>query len=571
LRAPKPGVNGKSSGIPLTMRPPGVETPRHPLEDERLRLAAVVHQREEEYRLLFDRNPNPMWVFDEKTLKFLAVNDAGLRLYGYTRAEFLRLSLRDIRPREDVPRLLDALGTQRQSRAAHAGTWRHCKKDGTLFDAEVTVSSLRFQAQAARLAMVNDITEQRHSEMLLRQSEERLRLALQGGKMDLWEWDLATDRLIWVEQSVEISGFRKDHRLVDAEVFFQHVFPSDLPALRRALRRAVRSGRDFNHEFRVRQEKGNLRWLAVRGRAFHSEDGSSRKLTGVTYDITGRKEGESQLKALARTLEQRVAERTSTLESVNRTLRGQIRRRRQLEAEILTVREREQRRLGQDLHDGLCQMTTATAMMSEGLHRDLVEKGFAPEARMAGRIAQLMHSVGQEVRRLARGLSPVAIESNGLMVALEDLALSTSNLFLVRCRFVCPVPVLVANNTLAIHVFRIAQEAVNNAIRHGRARHVDIRLERGPSGLLLTVKDDGVGLPSRKSSSHGMGLKVMRYRADMIGAVIRLQRGGKRGTVFTCRVRRQVEHRPAAPAPAEALLARRLPIRKSKRDAAASS
>jgi signal transduction histidine kinase len=321
---------------------------------------------------------------------------------------------------------------------------------------------------------------------------------------------------------------------VSAEEFFNRVHPEDLPRLRRMLDRVMKAGAGFDHEFRIVRPDGSVRWLAGKGRLLRDASEQPEKMIGVNYDITARKEAEGQLRMLARTLEQRVAERTADLEAANRALREEMGHRRQLESEILSVSEREQRRIGQDLHDGLCQMTTATAMMSEGLARDLRDRSLPEEAQAARRITKLIQSVGEEARRLSHGLSPVDREAEGLMRGLESLALSTRNLFHVSCRFRCPTPVLVADHAVAIHLFRIAQEAVNNAVRHARPRQIQVTLERNPTGLVLAVADDGSGFPRKLSPRGGMGLNVMRYRAGMIGGTLRVERGPRRGTIVSC-------------------------------------
>jgi PAS domain S-box-containing protein len=379
-----------------------------------------------------------------------------------------------------------------------------------------------------------DITERKQAEEGLRQSERRLRLALEGGRMGQWDWDLVTDRLVVDEKGFELMGLPQCRGAVEAEVFYSQVHSDDLQRLLRIRRHAMKQGTEFHHEVRVTSAGGVVRWVAVRGRVFRPANGRPQKMTGVTYDITERKKAEQQLRTQTRTLEERVRERTAELEAMNQTLHEEIRRRRQLEREILDVSEREQRRIGQDLHDGLCQMTTATAMMSEGLHRDLADRSLSQEARTAHRITELIQAIGDEARRLSRGLSPVTLEADGLTLALEELAISTTKLFHIPCRLRCAAPVLIADHIAAIHLFRIAQEAVNNAVRHGKPQRIEVGLQRNRAGLVLTVTDDGRGLPSHIPSGCGMGLHVMRYRADMVGGTIRFERGPKRGTTVTC-------------------------------------
>ena len=131
----------------------------------------------------------------------------------------------------------------------------------------------------------------------------------------------------------------------------------------------------------------------------------------------------------------------------------------------------------------------------------------------------------------------MAPEANGLMSALEDLANRVADLFKVSCRFECPQPVFVMDNTKATHLYRIAQEAITNAIKHGRAQQIEIRLSPAPEQITLTVSDDGVGFEAAARQPKGMGLRIMNHRASMIGGTVNLQKKPGGGTEMVCTVR----------------------------------
>ena len=136
-------------------------------------------------------------------------------------------------------------------------------------------------------------------------------------------------------------------------------------------------------------------------------------------------------------------------------------------------------------------------------------------------------------RNMARGLQPVEVEANGLMVALEELARNVQEMFRVKCRFVCEKQVLITNNAVAVHLYRITQEAVHNAIRHGRARNIEIRVQRSHNAATLEISDDGSGMPDGVSETKGTGIQTMLYRAEMIGATLTIRRGEGHGTIVT--------------------------------------
>ena len=207
--------------------------------------------------------------------------------------------------------------------------------------------------------------------------------------------------------------------------------------------------------------------------------------------------------------------------------------RKRLESEILEISEREQRRIGQDLHDGLSQQLRGIAHISHVLHERLA-KGGRPESKDSARITKLLNEAVDEARSLARGLFPVELEAGGLMIALKAFAATAKSLYRISCRFACPKPVLIHDNPTAIHLYRIAQEAVQNAIRHGKATRVVVELSAGKAGVTLCIRDNGRGFPQLLPEKRGMGLEIMKYRARMIGGSLSHQTNRRVGAALTC-------------------------------------
>ncbi len=210
--------------------------------------------------------------------------------------------------------------------------------------------------------------------------------------------------------------------------------------------------------------------------------------------------------------------------------------RRQLEKELLNIEESVQQRIGHDLHDDLCQRLAGIEIMSQVLEQQLGSKSKAMAGR-AGEISQLVRDAIGHTRALARGLSPVVMEVEGLTAALQQLAESTKSIFGVDCTFRCPELVSVKNLSVATHLYRIAQEAVSNAIKHGEARRIEIALVTTPERVSLLVEDNGKGLPEATTKRRGMGLRIMRYRAGVIGGTLALQKRATGGTTVVCSVR----------------------------------
>ncbi len=239
-------------------------------------------------------------------------------------------------------------------------------------------------------------------------------------------------------------------------------------------------------------------------------------------DVSARVEAAEALRHARRSLEARVAERTSELAQANAELQVEITERRRLEGEIIHVSESEQMRFGQELHDGLGQHLTATAFQAALLARDLAGR---PAALVAERIETMLGDAVSQTRRLARGLFPVELEDNGLTAALAQMAANTREYMGMNCTLLCPEPVDVPDHTVAIHLYRIAQEAVNNAAKHAHCRNLTIALGLQDGALVLRVTDDGMR-ESDAPTGTGMGLGIMRHRARLIAAQVTL---GPRG------------------------------------------
>ena len=204
-----------------------------------------------------------------------------------------------------------------------------------------------------------------------------------------------------------------------------------------------------------------------------------------------------------------------------------------LEDEIINISEREQQRIGRDLHDDICQYLAAIGLTVTMLKQELEKTSLIQPSRL-GEIADHLRDAATRVRQLARGLSPVDQDEGGLESALEELAASTSKLTGIACSFVGSGPDLELSSNAAIHLFRIAQEAVSNAVKHGRARRVIIALDTANGSSSLRVSDDGVGFFLPAGERKGMGLNTMRYRARMIGGELEIHPNTPSGTTVIC-------------------------------------
>ncbi|HEY3862352.1 MAG TPA: response regulator [Verrucomicrobiae bacterium] len=229
---------------------------------------------------------------------------------------------------------------------------------------------------------------------------------------------------------------------------------------------------------------------------------------------------------------------TQLTQDLNLSILRDVTDRRMLEHEIQEISEREQRRLGQDLHDGLGQSMTGIAFLAKVLQQKLQAKN-VEESEAAGNIALLINEALSQTRRLSRGLCPVVLDTNDIEAALEQLAENIRTIFSISCELQCEPEIKIRDNAVAVHLYRIAQEAATNAIKHGQAKNVRLSLGSSNARLILRIQDDGSGFTARPANGKGMGLRVMRHRARMIGATISLRHAKSGGVTVTCSLPRR--------------------------------
>lgn len=283
----------------------------------------------------------------------------------------------------------------------------------------------------------------------------------------------------------------QDHRIVNSGYHSKEFF--------RAMWTTISRGHVWKGEIRNQSKDGSFYWVDTTIFPFLSQSGKPVQYIAIRTDITERKKQEEE--------------------------------RRALERQVLEISDRERRRIGQDLHDGLGQHLTGIELMVQSLEGKL-QAGAPVDAAQAGKIAQHVRDAIRQTKSLARGLSPVGLEANGLMSALQELAVTVRDIFRVSGTFYSPRPVLIPDNDFATHLFRIAQEAVSNAVKHSGAASIQIELSMSNGQVVLTVADNGRGIKAK--SDGGMGLRIMDYRATIIGGRISIQSASGKGTKVIC-------------------------------------
>jgi PAS domain S-box-containing protein len=352
---------------------------------------------------------------------------------------------------------------------------------------------------------LHDITVRKRMENALRESEERSRAIIHQSTAGITGTDL-TGRIIFAnEKFCSMLGY-KERELI-GKTIFEITHPGDIAHSRRLFRRIVSKAEPYQIEKRYRRKDGSTLWVSVSASPLRDAEGKTQSAVTVILDISDQRKAQAILEDRARGLE----------------------------GEILAISDREQRRLGQELHDSLCQHLTAIAFMARSVALRL-RKHRVIEVEHIEKIADLINDGVTEARTIARGLHPVEMEPPGLVTALA--AMVKQRHWPVRCRLEADEEISVQDSTVALHLYRIAREAVINANKHARAREIIVRMKRSAKEIELSVIDDGVGIPADSSLGSGMGFHIMQYRARSIGARLEVKPIEPHGTRVTCYVRK---------------------------------
>ncbi len=340
------------------------------------------------------------------------------------------------------------------------------------------------------------VIERMKNAQALTSNKERLELALAASSLGLWDEDLSSGAMTVDTRLTSMLEYAWGTIPPRAEAWNALVHSNDISRVKQArIRHLTGKTKSYSIEYRLRTASGSWKWVRSRGQVtWRDHDGQPLRLTGTLRDITERK---------------------------------------RLEREIVESASAEQRRLGQELHDGIGGELTGIGFVLQGLIDDLrAEEN--EHVRTAARVGDELDRVTEQVRLLSRGLSPVDVDRLGLNDALEQLALRTTRLYGIPCGFRSDNAVQIKDSFVADHLYRVAQEAVTNAVKHARPQRIEIMLERYDEMVSLEVEDDGVGIEDDDWSKEGIGLRNMHYRAGLIGASLRVEPGGEQGTRVCC-------------------------------------
>jgi PAS domain S-box-containing protein len=512
-------LEGKIDGVVMTF----VDITRRKLSEEKLWWQAAMVASSHDAIISCSR----LW-------KVVSWNDAAERLFGYKEAEVISRDIKFLSPPNNEAELNEIRSAIARGEGKTLETVR-VKKNGEPVNVSITFSLVRDGTGRAIGAteVVRDISSRRKAQEALRASDERFRLLMEGAK-DYAMFLIEPDNVIsyWSEGAQRVFGWSAEEAIGQrGELIFT---PEDRAAgrVQKEMAIALQKGSASDCRWHLRKD-GSRIWVDGVMRRLDGEGPNNvRGFAKIARDATEQRIAEEELKNAHAELEHRVMERTAELLATNTELHNEMKRRQTLEREILEVTERERSRVSQDLHDGLCQELTATAFFLKSEAKAIARK--TPDcARALLEAAETVNENAGRARDLARGLHPFELGPGGLLVSLRELATRTNEHTPCRCE--CPRTLRVNDESVALNVYRIAQEAVNNALKHARASEIIIGLRKQGHDLVLTIRDDGTGMRSLRKKKT-MGIHMMKYRSDVCGGKLEIESRRGHGTTVTSRV-----------------------------------
>jgi PAS domain S-box-containing protein len=453
-------------------------------------------------------------------------NQSAQRIFGYKPKEIIGKSILTLIPKDRQSEEKEILRKVRRGESLeHYETVRR-RKDGKLIDVSLTISPIKDPTGeiVGVSKIARDITEQKQT---LRRLTEQARLLDLSNEAILVR-DSRDHITYWNHGAEELYGYSVEEAL--GKVTHNLLQTKHSEPLGQIYKKLERDGR-WNGELVHTRKDGKKIVVMSHWALDRDEFGRRGFVLETNTDITRRKHAELALQRSKDLLEKLVRERTQALRVANAELKGEIERRKGLEGEILSISDREQQRLGQELHDGLCQHLTAVAFMARSIALRLKNHRVIDAADIE-KIAELVNDAATDTRNLSRALHRLDVDSVGLVDALQDLV--DREIWKTPCRLEVNPSFRIEDDTVAAHLYRIAREAVINANKHAHAREIVVRLEKSRQEMVLNVIDDGIGFSDQSKPKQGLGFHIMNYRAHLIGGRLKIDSPKSGGTRVCC-------------------------------------
>lgn len=504
---------------------------------ENARLQRSLAASELKFRTLAENSPDAILRLDADA-RFLHANTAAADLLGVPAETLLGRTCDELR----LPAALGALWSSLARDALAAD--QPVERDATIpghggerhFQIRAVAEHRGNSSPASLVATVRDVTARQLQERQLQEASQRLLYHANNSPLAVLEFDAEGNCLSWNHKAVEFFGAHGRENGPPIRNCLPLIYPEDRRRFEE-IHALLRSGG---------QASGFLlaRFMHINGSVAHGEwylssllddEGQCRSILCFLNDVSDRVRAEQSLVRANEEQERIILDRTSILRAINEDLHREISKRIELEQDLVHISEREHRRLGHDLHDGICQELAGIRFSVEAISRKQAKA--SPLRGQLESIAAAVQRAVHHTRLLSRGLAPLQLECGDIVSSLAELADNTSTLFQVSCTFDSKGRPPALDLDAATNLYRIAQEAIQNAIKHGRAKSIAVELDFAGRDARLAVTDNGCGLPEKSlpaSPADGMGLKIMRHRAELLRGTVTIHSRDSGGVRVQC-------------------------------------
>jgi PAS domain S-box-containing protein len=504
---------------------------------ENARLHRSLAASELKFRTLAENSPDAIVRLDADA-RFLHANSAAATLLGVPAETLVGRTCAELHLPASLADLWSSLATD--TLAADGPVERDATFSGPLGHRHFQIRALtehRGNASPPSLvATIRDVTVRQLQERQLQEASQRLVYHANNSPLAVLEFDADGNCLSWNHKAVEFFGTHSRENGPPIRNCLPLIYPEDRQRFEE-IHALLRSGGQASAFVAAR-------FMHINGSVAHGEwylssllddEGVCRSILCFLNDVSERVRAQQSLVRVNEEQEEIILSRTTMLREINENLHREIAARMELERDLVRISEREHRRLGHDLHDGICQELAGIRFSVEAISRQL-KKGLPAHGQLDSIAAAVQRAI-HHTRLLSRGLAPLQLEAGDIASSLAELAANTSTIFNLRCAFQCKGHPPELDLEAATNLYRIAQEAIQNAIKHGGAKSIEVDLDFSGRDARLTVTDNGCGLPEKSpqaTPADGMGLKIMRHRAELIRGTVTVHSADPGGVRVQC-------------------------------------
>ncbi len=430
---------------------------------------------EEQYKLLFLHNPLPVFIYDTKTLNYLQVNDAAVKRYGYSSEEFLSMTIKDIRPAEDIQKVLEDIAKVDNNELEKRQIWRHLTKSGELIYVEISAVNIQYKGKPARMSIANDVTDIIENQENIRQSEERYRHLVEN--LPAGAVLVQSDSIYFNKAISEITGYSLEE-INNVEGWFNTLYGKDGKLIRQYYEDDKAKSFKEPRTVSIINKNGDKRWLTFFAYKFDTGE------VWLVQDVTERKK-----------LDELII------------------------SSILEAEDRERKRIAEDLHDGIGHLLATTNLLLTSIETKAIDLDQELKDLISSCHATLQKAM-KENRNITANLTPLNLENENIIQTLELLFANFKNTTDIDVLFTHQMDEKYLDQNKANNLYRIAQEALNNVIKHSKATLVKVDLSH-VNELVFKMEDNGQGFNSNDLTNiKGIGLSNISNRVKAMGGKI---------------------------------------------------